>query len=261
VSKILELGIEAAKEAGKFLLDGFGQVAEVEKKGDRDFATNLDKEAEVMIIDKIKAKFPDHGILAEESGKQSIDKEYIWIIDPLDGTHNFIRNIDVFGVSIGVVHKQSDFVAGVIYMPKADELYIGEKGSGAYKNGVKISVSDRDNLKECSVSFDSSIRYAPAPMLATLGDLANQVFNLRMFGSSARHLSYVAEGVLDFSVEFHDQPWDFAAGVAIIQEAGGVLTDLRGDPLTYKNIGYIASNGKTHTRVVDIVKSHLKLKS
>lgn len=260
MSKILKLGIKAAKEAGKFLLDGFGKVAEIEKKADRDFATNLDREAEKMIIDRIKAEFPEHGILAEESGKQNIDNEYIWIIDPLDGTHNFIRNIDIFGVSIGVVHKQSDFIAGVIYMPKSDELYSAENGAGAYKNGAKISVSAQDNLKECSVSFDSSIRYAPVVMLATLGDLANQVFNVRMLGSSARHLSYVAEGTLDFSVEFHDRPWDFAGGVSIIQEAGGFLSDLRGDPLTYKTVGYVASNGKTHEKVVDIVRRNLKLK-
>ena len=258
MSKILELGIEAAKEAGKFLLDGFGQVAEVEKKGDRDFATNLDKEAEVMIIDKIKAKFPDHGILAEESGKQSIDKEYIWIIDPLDGTHNFIRNIDVFGVSIGVVHKQSDFVAGVIYMPKENELYVGQKGAGAYKNDKKIRVSSLDKLEDCSIAFDSSIRYSPKVMLKVLGDLADKVFNIRMLGSSARHLSYLAEGILDFVVEFHDRPWDFAGGVCIIEEAGGKLSNLKGGPLSYKDIGYIASNRSIHDKAEKIVLSHLQ---
>ena len=97
-------------------------------------------------------------------------------------------------------------------------------------------------------------------MLATLEDLANQVFNLRMFGSSARHLSYVAEGVLDFAVEFHDRPWDFAGGVCIIEEAGGRLSDLRGDPLTYKTIGYVASNRNIHDQVVEIVGRNLKFK-
>lgn len=261
MSKIIEVAIAAAKEAGEFLLDGFGKVSQIEKKGDRNFATNLDKEAELMIIDRIKAQFPEHSILAEESGKSNQGSDYIWIIDPLDGTHNFIRNINIFGVSIGIVHKEKDFIAGVIYMPKDDELYSGEKGSGAYKNDTKISVSSFSDFKECSIAFDSSIRYSPGPMLATLGKLAHEVFNVRMFGSSVRHLSYVAEGVLDFSVEFHDYPWDFAGGVCIIEEAGGILSDLNGGPLTYKTIGYVASNGKVHERVVDIVRANLKLKS
>ena len=257
MSKILDIGIEAAREAGKFLLDNFGKISQIKKKGDRDFATNLDREAEAMIIEKIKACFPDHGILAEESGKSGADNEYIWIIDPLDGTHNFMRNIDIFGVSIGVVHKQKDFIAGVIYMPKDDELYSAEKGAGAYKNNKKISVSSRADLKECSLAFDSSIRYSPKPMLSALGDLAKEVFNIRMLGSSARHLSYIAEGVLDAAVEFHDRPWDFAAGVCLIEEAGGILSDLKGAPLTYKNVGYIASNKKVHQNIVEIVSSCL----
>ncbi|MBU1113452.1 MAG: inositol monophosphatase [Candidatus Omnitrophica bacterium] len=257
MSKILDVGIEAARVAGKFLWDNFGKVSQIKKKGDRDFATNLDREAEAMIISKIKARFPDHAILAEESGSSGQDKEYIWIIDPLDGTHNFIRNIDIFGVSIGLVHKQKDFVAGIIYMPKDDELYSAEKGQGAYKNGRKISVSANDVLKDCSIAFDSSIRYSPEQMLPALGNLAREVFNVRMLGSSARHLSYVAEGVLDFVVEFHDRPWDFAGGVCLIEEAGGSLTDLKGKPLTYKNIGYIASNKKIHQRVVEIVSACL----
>lgn len=259
MSKIMNVAIEAAKEAGIFLWENFGNVGQIEKKGDRNFATNLDKAAEVMIINKIKDNFPSHGIIAEESGSSDLDSDYLWIIDPLDGTHNFIRNIDIFGVSIGVVHKQK-FVAGVIYMPKDKELYAGEKGGGAYKNGKKISVSFNSELKECSISFDSSIRYSPAIMLKVLDNLAREVFNVRMFGSSARALSYVAEGKLDFVVEFHDRPWDFAGGVCIIEEAGGKLADLKGRPLTYKTIGYIASNSLVYNKVENIVLSNFQSK-
>jgi len=253
---IINTAVQAAKQAGDFLWDNFGKVSNIERKGDRDFATNLDKEAEKIIIKKVKDKFKDHGIIAEESGRENIDRDYLWIIDPLDGTHNFMRNIDIFGVSIGVVYKQ-EFVAGVIYMPKDKELYTGEKGSGAYKNGKKISVSSNSSLKECSISFDSSIRYSPEVMLKTLGKLAKEVFNVRMLGSSARILSYVAEGKLDFAVEFHDRPWDFAGGVSIIEEAGGKLTTLKGEPLTYKSIGYIASNKAVYGKVSKIVNSCL----
>ena len=257
MSDIVNLGIECAREAGIFLLNNFGKITSIESKGDRNFATNLDKEAENMIIDKIKTKFPQHGILAEESGSRDIEKDYLWIIDPLDGTHNFIRDINIFGVSIGVIYKQK-FIAGIIYMPGEDELYVGEKRNGSYKNDKKIQVSSVSELKDCSISFDSSIRYSPAVMLDTLGSLAREVFNVRMFGSSVRVLSYIAEGKLDFAVEFHDRPWDFAGGVCIIEEAHGKLISLNDTPLTYKTIGYIASNAKIHDSVKKIVFSHLK---
>ncbi|MFH1504012.1 MAG: inositol monophosphatase [Candidatus Omnitrophota bacterium] len=258
MSKIISIASEAAKEAGIFLLENFGKISRIEKKGDRDFATNLDKEAENMIIKKIKSVFPQHGIIAEESGKDNPDKDYLWIIDPLDGTHNFMRDIDIFGVSIGIIHK-GEFAAGVIYMPKEDELYLGEKGSGAYKNGKKIKVSSNGDLNDCSISFDSSIRYSPKIMLDVLGKLAKEVFNVRMLGSSVRILSYVAEGKLDFAVEFHDRPWDFAGGACIIEEAGGRLSTLKGAPLSYKDIGYIASNKAAYSKVREIVISGFSL--
>lgn len=256
MTEILKVGIEAAKAAGRFILDNFGKIKEVSSKGDRNLATDIDKKAEKIIIDTIKRKFPHPGILAEESGKSGPTQGYIWIIDPLDGTHNFIRDINIFGVSIGVVYK-NNFVAGIIYIPSSNELYTAEKKAGAYKNNMKIAVSTKNRLKDCSISFDSSLRYSPKAMLKTLGALAKEVFNLRMFGSSARVLSYIAEGKLDAAIEFYDYPWDFAGGVCLIEEAGGKLTDLKGRPLTYKNIGYIASNSLIHSRVAKIVSSSI----
>lgn len=250
---IITVGIKAAKDAGDFLLSNFGKVATIESKGDRNLATNVDREAEKLIVDRIKSAFPSHGILAEEGGQQNIEGDYLWIIDPLDGTHNYIRNINIFGVSIGAMHKD-EFIAGIIYIPYDKELYVAERGSGASKNGTSIHVSARDNLKDCSISFDSSIRYAPAVMLNVLDKLAGEVFNIRMLGSSARVLSYIAEGKLDFAVEFHDKPWDFSGGVCIVEEAGGRLTTLGGEPLTYTSIGYIASNTSVHSKVEEIVQ-------
>ena len=145
-------------------------------------------------------------------------------------------------------------------MPMTNEFYYAEKGKGAFKNDQSMSVSNIGNLEECSTSFDSSIRYGREVMLATLGDLADQVFSVRMFGSSVRVLSYIAEGVLDFAVEFHDRPWDFAGGVAIIEEAGGKLTTLRGDKLTHESIGYIVSNSIIHPKVQEIVLKNLSIK-
>jgi len=173
MKEVVDVAIEAAKEAGIFLWNNFGKISKIEKKGDRDFATNLDKEAEKIIIDKVKAKFPNHGILAEEGGADNVERDFLWIIDPLDGTHNFMKNIDIFGVSVGVLYKQ-EFIAGVIYMPKDDELYVGDKGNGAYKNGEKIRVSSLSNLNECTISFDSSIRYNSKIMLEVLDELAKK---------------------------------------------------------------------------------------
>lgn len=257
MSDIINLGIEAAKEAGKYLLNNFGKIKKIESKGDRNLVTNLDKEAEKIIIDKIKSKFDSHDIFGEETGMSNLNSEYIWIIDPLDGTHNFIRGINIFGVSIGLIYKE-EFIAGIIYMPVDDELYFAEKNNGAYKNGKKIYVSEVADFKKCSISFDSSIRYSKEVMLAVLGDLSTKVFNVRMFGSSARVLSYIAEGKIDFAVEFYDQPWDFAAGVCLIEEAGGKFTDLKGNYPTYKTVGYIASNHSMYNSVFETVGKFLK---
>jgi len=249
---MINLAVEAAKEAGKFLLDNFGKVDKVYSKGDRNLFTEIDKKAEEIIVEKIKIYFPSHGILGEEKTKENLEREYLWIIDPLDGTHNYIRNINIFGVSIGLLYK-GKFVLGVIYMPYEDELYVGEKNNGAYKNGKRISVSLKENLKECSISFDSSIRYAPSRMLKDLDKLSRNVFNIRMFGSSARTLSYVAEGKLDAAVEYNDKPWDFAAGVCLIEEAGGKFTDLNGEYPTYETTGYITANSVIHGKIKNLI--------
>jgi myo-inositol-1(or 4)-monophosphatase len=217
--------------------------------------TNVDPQAQAMIIDAVKKKFPGHGIIAEEGLTRDVDAEYIWIIDPLDGTHNYIRGVPIFGVSIGVVRRDK-FIGGVIYMPVEDELYVAETGNGAYKNGAAIKVSTHQDLKECSVSYDSGIRYHPQALLPILGEIADKSFNVRMFGSSARALSYLAEGKVDISVEFEDQPWDCAAGICLIEQAGGKVTDLSGRPMAHTTIGYIATNGHTHGTVLDIVRKH-----
>lgn len=255
MAEILDTAIASAKLAGKFLEDNFGKVNQITAKGDSSLVTDLDKKAEQMISDQIKTKFPKHGIMGEEGTRQGKESEYIWIIDPLDGTHNYIRNINIFGVSIGIVY-QGKFIAGVVYMPQEDQLYSAESGAGAHRNGQKISVSESSQLKDASIAFDSSIRYSPEVMLSVLGELAVKVFNIRMFGSSARTLTYVAEGSLDCAVEFHDRPWDFSGSVAIIQEAGGKLSSLKQKPLTYETVGYVASGARIHQLVSDLVAKH-----
>jgi myo-inositol-1(or 4)-monophosphatase len=254
MSEILTICTAAAQEAGEFLKANFGKAnLNIEKKADQSLVTNLDKEAERLIVDQIKQNFPDHGIIGEESGQIGDEKDYMWIIDPLDGTHNFIRNINMFGVSIGVVLRGA-FVAGAVYLPIFEEMYVAEKGSGAYKNNRKIIVSSYQELEDCTVSFDSNLKGAPKLKLQALHNLSLKAFNIRMFGSAARQLTYLAEGVLDAIIDFDDHPWDFAAGACILEEAGGKISNLQGGVLTHQNNGFFASNGKVHGQIQQIIK-------
>jgi myo-inositol-1(or 4)-monophosphatase len=258
MSDIIQVGIEAARVAGAYLLDHFGKEQNIHIKGDRDLVTDVDRQAQSLIVDLIDTHFPEHGIIAEEASPRRPQAEYLWIIDPLDGTHNYIRNVAIFGVSIGIV-RNGEYIGGIINMPSGGgELYVAEKANGAYKNNEKISVSSKQALVECSLSFDSGIRYHPDSMLPVLKQLADRAFNVRMFGSSARSLSYLAEGKIDIAVEFEDKPWDCAAGICLIEQAGGKVTDLNGGSMAHTTIGYIATNGFVHKPVLDIVSKYRK---
>ncbi|MBD3241596.1 MAG: inositol monophosphatase, partial [Chitinivibrionales bacterium] len=167
-------------------------------------------------------------------------------------THNFIRGLGNFGVSIGLA-RGGELVAGVIYMPLENELYRAEMGAGAFRNDTRIHVSGTDTIARCSLCFDSSIRYDPDRITAVLRRVGTRVFNLRMFGSSVRALTYLAEGRVDAAVEFDDRPWDFAAGMALLGEAGGQVHALDGGPLSLDKRGYVASNGLIHKELQAIV--------
>ncbi|HEC68979.1 MAG TPA: inositol monophosphatase [Candidatus Omnitrophica bacterium] len=250
---MLEVVKSAVEKAGDFLFSNFGNIRQVISKGDRNLVTDLDREAEKIIVDVLSKEFPEHGILGEEAVRKDLDREFLWIIDPLDGTHNFIRGIDIFGVSAGLWHR-GDFILGVVYFPKDRELYWAEKGKGAFKNGERILTSQVSELKKASGCFDSAIRYSPQVMLKVLGELTKKCFNVRMFGSSVRSLTYLAEGKIDFTIEFYDRPWDFAGSVCIVKEAGGVFFDLKGNTPTPKTIGYVASTSKIYPQLRNILE-------
>ena len=164
-----------------------------------------------------------------------------------------MRGVRIFGVCIGIV-RRNEYVGGVIYMPCDDECYVAEKGCGATKNGVRLRVSQKQLLAECSVSFDSVLREDVEIRCEALRRLASTCFNMRMYGASSRILSYIAEGKLDVAVEFDDKPWDFAAGACLVQEAGGVITRQDGGPLTLEQSGYIAGNQRLHDEAVALVR-------
>ncbi len=251
IEKRKNTAIEAAKKAGKVLAGSFKKPVSVKSKGNRQLVTDIDLKAEDAIVRSIQAEFPNDNILSEESRYPKHDTDVRWIIDPLDGTHNYIRGIDIFGTSIGVEYK-GEVVIGVIYMPLTDELYVAQKQKGAYCNDKKINASKRP-LKESTLIYDSSIRYNKALMLEGLDRLVDSVFNIRMFGSSARHLTDIAEGKAEIDVEFNDKVWDFAAGLLLVVEAGGMATDFQGKTWSTKTGGYIASNGIIHKDILKLL--------
>ena len=252
VSKRKELAVKAAKEAGKILKAHFGRTIQVRTKGERSLVTDVDLKAEEKIVNLIKRDYPEDNILSEETKYRIFDSDFRWIIDPLDGTHNYIRGMENFGTSIALAYRDK-VILGVIYLPMSDELYFAEKGRGAFLNQRKISVSRKD-LDHTTMIYDSTIRLNKGPMLKYLDRLVDFVFNIRMFGSTVRGLTYVAEGKADLEIEYNDKPWDFAAGLLLVEEAGGKATDLKGKKWTLNSKGYVASNGRVHSKVLKIIK-------
>jgi myo-inositol-1(or 4)-monophosphatase len=253
MTDILRVAIDAARETGELLLDRRGRIRSVEAKDDRSLVTDVDREAEALIRARISSAFPAHAILGEEDGGSCAGAETIWVIDPLDGTHNYIRGIPLFGVSIGVIHHGA-FVAGVIEIPAEGRRYAAERGAGATANGARIAVSAGKNPASWCIGIDSELRTGFAEKSRVLEALGRNVFNVRMLGTSARSLSLVAEGVLDGLVEFFDKPWDFAAGVAIVQEAGGKVTTFDGRDLPCAASAYVAGGVEAHRWLLDLVR-------
>lgn len=247
-----KVAIAATREVGRILRNGFSRSLKIKSKGDRDLVTNVDKAAERAIFKLIKKYFPDDSIISEESETFYACSGYKWIIDPIDGTHNLIHKIAIVGTSIALAYNDK-VVLGLIYMPLTDELYIAQEGKGAFCNGKKIKVSSRP-MKEATLIYDSSIRYNRKEMLPLLGKLADQAFNIRMFGSTVRSLTYVAEGKAEAGIEFNDKVWDFAAGLLLVQEAGGKCTDFCGQPWNLNTKRYIAANRIVHKDILKVLK-------
>ncbi len=247
---------ESALEAGDLLHKNFESFKQIEKKKDNSLVTNLDKQAEKLIVGRIMGHYPAHSVLAEETGEQR-GNEYLWVIDPLDGTHNFIRGINMYGVCIGLVYKE-EFVGGVIYLPSYNELYIAEKGSGAFKNDLPLRVSGTSALNEATLLYDSGVNEQGEIKLGVLSRISNRFFNIRMLGASCRNLSYLSEGKADVLVEFDEKPWDFVAGAAILMEAGGTIKGHRGEEVTVSTRSYVASNGLLDSEVRNLVKKNVE---
>ncbi len=222
----------AAMKAARGLIRDFNEVEhlQVSKKGPGDFVTEADHRAERILRNELEKARPDYGFLLEESGEiPGKDRRHRWVIDPLDGTNNFLHGVPHFVVSIGL-QQDNKVIAGVVYDPVKDEMFCAEKGKGAYLNERRIRVSARKNLHEALIGTSSFLRGETDPALyqKMLLKVRSQVAGLREFGAAALDLCYIAAGRFDGYMAPYLQPWDVAAGWVILKEAGGYISKMDG---------------------------------
>ena len=238
----------AAKESGKILLRHFNKKSIAKEKSNKSLVSKADLEANEIIIKIIKKNFPRHSILSEETGFEDKKSDYKWVIDPLDGTHNFLRGIELFGISIALEYKNK-VVLGVIHFPIFGFTAIAEKGKGAFLDGKRLSVSNRGKLDHSLMIFE--LPYASRKeQIGFLEKFIHKTIDLRNFGSAVWELLLVACGKCDGIIILSTHEWDIAAGFLIVEEAGGCITDLHGEKWNPQEEKFVASNGKLHKQIL-----------
>ena len=249
-----------ACEAGALLMQYFHQALKIEYKGDADLVTAADRASETLIRERIASQFPSHDVLGEEQGLNNLGSDYRWYVDPLDGTTNFAHGYPVFCVSLALEHQavgdrlagqRGQRIAGVVYDPTRDELFATEQGRGAQLNGKPIHVSKVAQLKECLVAtgFPSHKRHKN-PNIHFYHQITLRTHGVRRAGSAALDLCNVACGRFDGFWEFNLNPWDTAAGVLIVEEAGGKVSRFDGSAFELDSRETLASNGLVHDALV-----------
>ena len=252
-----------AREAGKLLMDHFARRVTIEYKGEVDLVTEADRESEELIVRRLRARWPEHGIVAEEGTRSETAAEYRWYVDPLDGTTNFAHGYPVFCVSIALARQATtasarpaleeggELQVGVLYDPARDEMFAAERGLGARLNGKLIRVSQTGNLLESllGTGFPSHKRHKN-PNIHFYHQLTLRSHGVRRAGSAALDLANVACGRYDGFWEFNLNPWDTAAGVLLVQEAGGTVTRFDGTAFRLDSREVLASNGLIHQELI-----------
>jgi myo-inositol-1(or 4)-monophosphatase len=255
-NRYLEVAIMAAKEAGDIQMKYFGKPQSVTYKGEFDPVTEVDHLCDQAIQRAIHQAFPDHDLLTEESPFREKGSSWRWIIDPIDGTTNYARGFPFFSVSIGL-EFDGELMVGVVYHPILDELFVARKGEGAFLNGKRIAVSQTDQLKRSflATGFPYDVQENPDAYLRYFRQFLRQSLAIRRPGSAAIDLCYVAAGRFDGFWELKLKPWDMAAGILLITEAGGKATDPEGGPFDVYSGGLlIASNGSIHDQMLQVVQ-------
>jgi myo-inositol-1(or 4)-monophosphatase len=257
-SALLNVMIKAARRAGRSLKRDLGEIEnlQVSMKGPANFVSLADKRAEEMLYQDLAKARPGYGFIGEEGGaRPGDDKTHTWIVDPLDGTTNFLHGIPQFAISIGL-QREGTIIAGVIYNPANDELYTAERGKGAFLNDQRIRVAGRRKLNECVIAcgLPHIGRGDHELSRAEMTQIQNRVAGLRRFGAASLDMAFVAAGRLDGYWERNLQPWDMAAGQIIVREAGGIVSGMAGDddPLLTGHV--ICGNEFVHAELVKILK-------
>ncbi|MEX6508828.1 inositol monophosphatase family protein [Jiella sp. M17.18] len=257
-SALLNVMTQAAMKAGRSLIRDFGEVQnlQVSMKGPADFVSNADRRAEEIVFQELSRVRPDWGFVMEERGTvEGRDPQHRWIVDPLDGTTNFLHGIPMFAVSIAL-ERDGQLVAGVILNPAMDELYTAEKGGGAFLNDRRIRVAARKTLPEAL--FGTGIPFLGrgdhAGFLYELRQIMGETSGVRRMGAAALDLAYVAAGRLDGFWEEALQPWDVAAGAVLVREAGGFLSGLTGEKFDHMRGDIACGNEFMHKALVDQLK-------
>jgi myo-inositol-1(or 4)-monophosphatase len=256
-SALLNVMVQAAQKAAKGLIRDLGELEQlqVSKKGPADYVSKADHRAEGILRAELSKARPGYGLLMEETGVvHGSDTSNRWIIDPLDGTTNFLHGIPHFSISIALERDGEPF-AGVIYNPVPDEMYVAEKGAGAFLNGRRLRVSGRRLFEEAL--FATGIPFKGLPdhslFLRQLGLVMARSSGIRRYGSAALDLAYVAAGRYDGFWENGLNPWDIAAGIVLVREAGGFVTDLAGGRRMFSGAGICASNTNLHPELLAIL--------
>jgi myo-inositol-1(or 4)-monophosphatase len=263
MEKFRKVAIDASLKAGDILLKHSGKVKKVGFKDEVNLITEVDHISEEAILKIIRSKFPQHGILTEESKEMKSESSFKWVIDPLDGTTNYAHNLPTYCVSIAL-EKEGEIILGVVYNPNLDELFVGEKGKGAYlykgkgssKSRRRIFVSHTRPLEKSllATGFPYDIRTSKNNNLNHFANFYKKCQAVRRMGAAALDLCYLAMGRFDGFWELKLSPWDMAAGNLMVTEAGGKVTDFSGGPFNIYLKEILASNGKIHQEMIDILR-------
>jgi myo-inositol-1(or 4)-monophosphatase len=252
MNPFLEVAVDAAREAGSILLVEFDRPVKISYKGEVDIVTQADKRSEQSIVTRLRTHFPKHAIVAEEGGGTENDSPFLWHVDPLDGTTNFAHGYPCFAVSIGL-EEAGELIAGVVFNPVSGELFTAVKGEGAYLNQKKIHVSPIEKLAtSLLVTGFPSVKRTQNPNIHYYWDFTLRSHGVRRDGSAALDLASVACGRFEGFWEFGLHSWDTAAGVLLVREAGGSVTQFNGQPYHLGDRELLASNGRVHAEMQNV---------
>ncbi len=254
MSEFVEKAAAIAREAGAVILKLADRNIGFELKGAYDLVTEADRASEHLILERLGQHFPTHTVVAEEGGAHQGASDYRWYVDPLDGTTNFAHGFPVYNVTLGL-ERAGELIAGVVYDPTRDEMFQAEKGCGAFLNGRRIQVTKTARIEDalCATGFPSRKRHQNINVHFYY-QFAMQSHGVRRAGAAAIDLAYVACGRLDFFWEFNLNPWDMAAGVLLVREAGGACTDMHGAPFDLRGPHVLADNRFLHQPVVEMMQ-------